>query len=327
MLHTAPASIRRIVSTFSNMSPHKLTWFITGCSSGLGLSLTRLAQAAGQTVIATSRNPSRTPDLVAEIQSKGGQWLQLDVDSPNSGDVVAELEKAGTKIDVLVNNAGNCIYAPVETVTEEEVMKQMQTLYFGPLRLVRAVLPGMRERRSGVIVNMSSGASLDGIPTMAVYGGAKAGLDGTSTLPLFLTTEYRRRLTTMIIATTKILAKEVAPWNIRTLTVVLGTFNTNMPNAVVLGETPLPEDFKGTFAEQVQQLLMSGKIKPNGDKDKAMKAVYEAVVGEGVGEGKETEKLLPLGSDITPRLKGMAEYYGRAIEVWGSVTDGVDVER
>jgi hypothetical protein len=128
-------------------------------------------------------------------------------------------------------------------------------------------------------------------------------------------------------ALTKVLAKEVAPFNIRTLTVVLGTFNTNMPNSVVLGKTPLPDDFKGTFTEQVQQLLVGGKIKPNGNKDKAMQAVYEAVVGEGAGEGKEAEKLLPLGSDMTPRLKGVQEYLGHALDVFGSVTNGVDVDK
>jgi hypothetical protein len=131
----------------------------------------------------------------------------------------------------------------------------------------------------------------------------------------------------MNTATTKMLAKEVAPWNIRTLTVILGTFNTNMPNSVVLGKTPLPDDYQGTFTEQVQQLLISGKIKPNGDKDKAMKAVYEAVVGEGAGKGNEAEKLLPLGSDMTPRLKGVQDYLGHALEVYGSVTNGVDVDK
>ncbi|RHZ53127.1 hypothetical protein CDV55_101141 [Aspergillus turcosus] len=274
------------------MAAKKLTWLITGCSSGFGLSLTRAAQAGGHRVIATSRNPSRTPELVAEVEGKGGKWVQLDVDSPQSGDVITELEKSGDHIDVLVNNAGFSIYAPIETITEEEMRSQMETMYFSPLRLIRAVLPHMRQRRSGVIVNMSSGASLDGIPTMGVYAGAKAGLD----------------------ALTKILAKEVAPFNIRTLTVILGTFNTNMPNSVVLGKTPLPEDYKGTFTEQVQGLLVSGKIKPNGDKDKAMKALYQVVAGEGVGEGHEAEKLLPLGSDMTPRLKGVQDYLGHALE-------------
>ncbi|EAT86514.2 hypothetical protein HBI56_102360 [Parastagonospora nodorum] len=287
------------------MASKKLTWLITGCSSGFGLSLTRAAQAGGHTVIATSRKPSKTPELVAEVEGNGGKWIQLDVDSPQSGDTIAELEKDGSKIDVLVNNAGFSIYAPIETMTDEEMRAQMETMYFAPLRLIRAALPYMRQRRYGVIVNMSSGASLDGIPTMGVYGGAKAGLD----------------------ATTKMLAKEVAPWNIRTLTVVLGTFNTNMPNSVILGKTPLPDDYKGTFTEQVQQLLVGGKIKPNGDKDKAMKAVYEAVVGEGSGQGNEGEKLLPLGSDMTPRLKAVQDYLGHALEVYGSVTNGVDVDK
>ncbi|KAJ5497535.1 Short-chain oxidoreductase [Penicillium fimorum] len=287
------------------MAATKLTWLITGCSSGFGLSLTRAAQAGGHKVIATSRNPSRTPDLVAEIESKGGKWVQLDVDAPDSGNVITELESGGDHIDVLVNNAGYSIYAPIETFEEQEVRTQMETMYFGPLRLIRAVLPHMRQRKSGVIVNMSSGASLDGIPTMGVYAGAKAGLD----------------------ALTKILAKEIAPFNIRTLTVVLGTFNTNMPNSVVLGKTPLPEDYKGTFTEQVQGLLVSGKIKPNGDKDKAMQAVFQVVTGEGVGEGHQAEKLLPLGSDMTPRLKGVQEYLGNALEVFGSVTNSVDVDK
>ncbi|KAL4991800.1 hypothetical protein BDW68DRAFT_198088 [Aspergillus falconensis] len=281
--------------------PPKLTWLITGCSSGFGLSLCRAAQAGGHRVIATSRNPQRTPELVAEIESRGGKWVQLDVDSPDSGNVINELEKSGEHVDVLVNNAGYAIYAPVETVTEEEVRAQMETMYFGSLRLIRAVLPYMRLRKSGVIVNMSSGASLDGIPTMGVYAGAKAGLD----------------------AATKVLAKEVAPFNIRTLTVVLGTFNTNMLNSVVLGKASLPDDYKGTFAEQVQGLLVSGKIKPNGDKDKAMQAVYQVVAGEGVGEGHRAEKLLPLGSDMTPRLKGVQDYLGHALEVFGAVTNNV----
>ena len=100
-----------------------------------------------------------------------------------------------------------------------------------------------------------------------------------------------------------------------------------MPNTVVLGKTPLPDDYKGTFTEQVQQLLVAGKIKPNGDKDKAMKAVYEVVVGEGAGAGKEAEKFLPLGSDISPRLKGAQDFFGHAIEVFGTVTNGVDVDK
>lgn len=310
------------------MTTTRVTWLITGCSSGFGLSLARAAQAGGHRVIATSRNPSRTPDLVTEIESAGGKWVQLDVDSRTSGDVITELEHSGDHIDILVNNAGYCIYAPVEIFAEGEVRAQMETMYFGPLRLIRAVLPHMRRRKSGVIVNMSSGASLDGIPTMGVYAGAKAGLDGM----------YHNFARRMLLrrgafakcgfwsALTKILAKEVAPFNIRTLTVVLGTFNTNMPNSVVLGKLPLPENYKGTVVEHIQRILVDGKLKPNGDKDKAMQALYEVIVGEGVGESHQNEKLLPLGSDMTPRVRGVQDYLGHALEIFGSVTNSVGVD-
>ena len=155
-----------------------LTFLITGGSSGFGLSLTRLAQAGGHRVIATSRNPSKTPELVKEIESKGGKLLTLDVNDLNSTKFVQQLEASGTQIDVLVNNAGYSVYAPVETGTEEEYRTQAETLYFGPLRLIRAVLPYQRQRRFGVIANMSTGAALEGNPSMGLYAGPKAGVDG-----------------------------------------------------------------------------------------------------------------------------------------------------
>ncbi|KAJ5311883.1 hypothetical protein N7508_002713 [Penicillium antarcticum] len=181
----------------------------------------------------------------------------------------------------------------------------MKTMYFGPLRLIQAVLPHIRQRKSGAIINMSSGTSLDGIPAMGVYAGAKAGMN----------------------ALTKILAKEVTPFNIRTLTVILGTFNTNIPNSVVSCETPPLEDYKGTLTKLVQVLLVSGNIKPKSDKDKAVQAVFQVVADEGIGEGKQIEKLLPLGSGMTPHLKGVLDYLGNAVDVSGSVTNSVDVAK
>ncbi|KAJ2994575.1 hypothetical protein NUW58_g1518 [Xylaria curta] len=283
----------------------KLTWLITGCSSGFGLSLVRMAQAGGHKVIATSRDPSRTPDLVKEVESKGGKWLQLDVSAPSSGAIIDELEKAGERIDVLVNNAGFCIYAPVETITEDEIRAQMETMYFGPLRLIRAVLPYQRKRKFGVIANFSSGAALEGQGSMGAYSGAKGGLD----------------------ALTKVLAKEVAPFNIRVLTVLPGAFNTNMVNSYVFGKAPLPDDYKGTVAGQFMDYLASSKIIPNGDKDKAMKAVYQLIVGEGFGAGKEKEKFLPLGVDITARMTLVQDQLAHAKEVFGEVTNGVGVDK
>ncbi|KAI5928243.1 NAD(P)-binding protein [Camillea tinctor] len=283
----------------------KLTWLITGCSSGLGLSLVRAVQKAGHKVIATSRNPSKTPDLVQEIESKDGKWLKLDVDSPYCGNIVDELEKSGEEVDVLVNNAGYSVYSPIETTTEEEVRAQMETVFFGPLRLIRAVLPYQRKRKFGIIVNCSSGASLEAQGSMGAYAGAKGGLD----------------------ALTKVLAKEVAPFNIRVITVVLGTFNTNMLNSYVFGKTPLPEEYKDTVAGHIMSYIASGKVVPNGDKDKAAKAIYQLVVGEGFGAGKEAERLLPLGSDMTTRMTLVQDQLAHAKEVFGDITNNVGIDK
>jgi len=160
-----------------------LTWFITGCSSGFGLLLARVVQANGHRLIASSRNPQRTPDLVAEVEGKGGRWVQLDVNDPQNAKVIDDLEAAGEHIDVLVNNAGNGINGAVEQYTEEEVRPLMETHYFGPYRLIRAAVPNMRRRRFGIIINFSSGAALSGVHSMGPYGAGKAALDCKSALP------------------------------------------------------------------------------------------------------------------------------------------------
>lgn len=159
-------------------NPSSLTWLITGASAGFGLALTRIALAHGHTVIATSRDPSRIPDLVSEVERQGGQWLAVDVDDKNTPALVEKLEAQGTTIDVLVNNAGRSLHGPAECITEEEVRAQVETLYFGPYRLIRAVLPHMRARRRGMIVNIGSGAGVDGRDSMGPYAGGKAAMDG-----------------------------------------------------------------------------------------------------------------------------------------------------
>ncbi|KAK4160471.1 hypothetical protein QBC43DRAFT_325320 [Cladorrhinum sp. PSN259] len=181
------------MSSPTEKSP-RLTFLVTGCSSGLGLLLSRRILSQGHNLVATSRNPSKTPALVSEIESfQGGgrgRWFPLDVTDPTAGpDLISTLEKeegggtTATQIDVLINNAGFSIHAPVETFTDEELREMMDTHYFGPARLIRAVLPHMRRRRKGVIVNISSGAGLQGRPSMGGYAPAKAALDGNVQSP------------------------------------------------------------------------------------------------------------------------------------------------
>jgi NAD(P)-dependent dehydrogenase (short-subunit alcohol dehydrogenase family) len=126
---------------------------------------------------------------------------------------------------------------------------------------------------------------------------------------------------------TRVLAKEVSSFNIRVLTLVLGGFNTSMGSKITFGRNSLPDDYKGTASEQMMHFLRSGKWIPKGDKDKAMKAVYEVVVGEGVGAGHEAEKLLLLGSDMTVRARVVQDYLSHSLEVFGqSVTNNVSVD-
>lgn len=166
-----------------------MTWLITGCSAGFGLQFARHALAAGHRVIATSRDPNKTPALVSEITAASppgrGRWLRLDTSAADCGALVDRLETGQaedghppTAVDVLVNSAGFATTGPVEGFADQEVRDVMETNFFGPYRLMRAALPHMRRRRRGVIVNLSSGSGLEARHALGVYGASKAALDG-----------------------------------------------------------------------------------------------------------------------------------------------------
>ncbi|KAH0429606.1 short chain oxidoreductase [Colletotrichum camelliae] len=284
-----------------------LTWLITGCSSGFGLALARIALKNGHYVIATSRNPQKNPELVEEIEKAGGRWLRLDVDDLKSGDVVKDLEENGTAIDVLVNSAGWSIHGPAEGFTEDETRAQMDTVFFGPYRLMRAVAPLMRERRSGAIINISSGAGMEGRESMAVYAASKAAMDGVS----------------------KVLAKEMAPFGVRVLTVALGSFDTNMGPSVKLASRPTPADYEGSALEKVYQVMAASApdgFPADGDHLKASQVIYEVITGTGIGEGKEGERMLPLGRDMAKRVDDVVVGHQRTMEVFRDVCDNVYLE-
>jgi len=306
--------------------PRPLTWLITGCSSGLGLALARTVQAYGHNVIATSRNPERTPDLAKEVESSGGKWIKLDVDARNCGDILDDLENSGTEIDVLVNNAGFSIHQVAEQFTDDELREMMETLYFGPCRLMRAVVPRMRKRRFGVVVNISSGAGLEARESMGGYGAAKAALDGYSS-PSPLTT--RRRLLMpahTTVGITKTMAKEVAEFNVRALYVSLGAFNTNMTSVARVGQMPLESDYQDSVAGTLIKMVTGQKYPSPGDKDKAAKAIFDVVTGQGAGAGHEAEVHLPLGSDSGRRVFEVRDKLTHAMDVFGGICNSVGVD-
>ncbi|KAK5625203.1 hypothetical protein RRF57_000919 [Xylaria bambusicola] len=295
-----------------------LTWLITGSSSGFGLALTRLAQAKGHNVIATSRNPDRTPELVDEVVGRGGRWLRLELEDLESGKIIDGLEAEGTHIDVLINTAAMSISGPLESFTEAEARKQMDTNFFGPYRLVRAVTPYMRRRRSGMIVNFSSGAGLEAMHSLGVYGASKAALDGA----------YEEQYSSIQTEWTEdgVLHKELEPFNVRVLLVYLGTFNTNMPYSVKPISAPLPSDYVGTQTEKLFHMLSTGDFAAPGDHRKACQAIYDVVMDEGFAKGMGNEMMLPLGRDLAGTVKRTQGRLEHMMDVFGEICHNVNLD-
>jgi NAD(P)-dependent dehydrogenase (short-subunit alcohol dehydrogenase family) len=160
------------------------TVLVTGCSSGFGKLTALLFGRHGHTVFATMRDTAKAGPM-AEVAADEGidvRVLGLDVDDPASvAAAVAEAEAvAGGGLDVVVNNAGYELRGPIEACTDEEIRAQFETNVLGPLRVIRAVLPGMRTRGSGVIVNVSSIAGLVARPFGGIYSASKHALEAVS---------------------------------------------------------------------------------------------------------------------------------------------------
>ncbi len=157
--------------------------FITGSSTGIGLATAVAFGRAGHDVYATMRNPDRAPEL-ASIAAKERlpiKVLPMDVDNDTSvGKAAARVLAESGRIDVLVNNAGIAVTGPVEELPLAEFRRVMETNYFGALRCIQAVVRGMRERRSGHIINVSSIQGRISIPSYAAYAASKWALEAAS---------------------------------------------------------------------------------------------------------------------------------------------------
>ncbi|KXH65634.1 hypothetical protein CSAL01_06714 [Colletotrichum salicis] len=158
----------------------QLVWLITGCSSGLGLELSREVLKRGHLVIASSRSPEKTPHLVDEIQQAGGHWIALDVTKDNVQQQVDQAAQIHGRIDVLVNNAGYGIAGGFEDLRVSDFQTLFNTNLYGTIRTTQAALPHMRAAHTGTIINISSTGGLRGLAAVSAYASSKFALEGLS---------------------------------------------------------------------------------------------------------------------------------------------------
>lgn len=163
--------------TSSNASP---IWFITGCSTGFGRELALAVLERGWRCVATARNKASLDDLAPDA---GERLLRVSLDVTDAAQIeaaVAQAHKQFGAIDVLVNNAGYGYQSSIEEGDEREIRAQFDANTFGLFAMTRAVLPGMRAKRSGHVINITSVAGLAGFPGSGYYSASKHAVEGFS---------------------------------------------------------------------------------------------------------------------------------------------------
>jgi NAD(P)-dependent dehydrogenase (short-subunit alcohol dehydrogenase family) len=230
-------------------------WFVTGCSTGLGREFARAALARGFRVVATARDPLSISDLV---KGKEGQAIALKLAVAEPAAIAAavhEAERVFGRIDVLINNAGYGYMASVEEGEDAAIRAQFETNFFGLAAMTRAVLPGMRKRRSGGVVNISSVGGLRGSPAGGYYCATKHAVNGLS----------------------ESLALEVEPLGIRVMIVEPGPFRTDWGGrSLQHGPTGIA-DYEAT-AHQRQREIGGYSGTQAGDPVRAAEAVIGALL-------------------------------------------------
>ncbi len=268
-------------------------WLITGCSSGIGRQTALAALAAGHEVAATARRPETIADIAAA--NERAIALTLDVtDQQQIADAVQMTTDAYGGIDVLVNNAGYGYMSAVEEGEDHEVRRLFDTNYFGVVDTLKAVLPIMREQRSGHVINISSMTGLVANPPNAYYSSTKFALE----------------------ALTEALAKEVGPLGIRVTAIEPGAFRTDWGSRS-MRETATPIDDYADNVGARKELIKAFADHLPGDPRK----VADAVVM--VAALSDPPLRLLLGQDVLQATREKLRDMNASIDQWESVT--VDV--
>lgn len=268
-------------------------WFITGCSTGFGRQLAKHVLALGYRAVVTSRHKEDIRDL-AELGD--ALILKLDVTHRSQAEeAIKAAEDHFGEIDVLVNNAGIGYFAAIEESSEQEVRKMFDVNVFGLSRMIHLALPGMRKRRRGFIVNLSSIGGLRAFPALGYYNATKFAVEGLS----------------------EALWQEVEPLGIKVMLVEPSGFRTDWAGRSA-NETEHPiSDYANTADKNTRQLrAISGN--QDGDPVRAATAIVNAV------ESPNPPHRLLLGNDAYDGAISKLDELRAEFIAWEAVSRGAD---
>lgn len=270
-------------------------WLITGASSGFGRALAGAVLAQGGRVIATARDP-RTLTELADI---GGDRVMTHCLDLTTGCFITDTVEAGERqfgqIDVLVNAAGSGFIGSVEETSDEELHALLDVNLFGPIRMIRAVLPGMRRRHKGFIVNFSSIAGVRAFGGAGCYAAAKSGLESVSTA----------------------LHRELAPLGIGVLVVEPGAFRTGYAKSYLGYASKVIEDYAASSGTLRKSVLANDGNQP-GDPTRGAYAIIDAV------ESENPPLHLVLGRQAAQIAEQTFNERLRELQEWRSAAESAD---
>jgi NAD(P)-dependent dehydrogenase (short-subunit alcohol dehydrogenase family) len=273
-------------------------WLVTGCSTGIGREIARAALEAGHDVVVTARRIESVADLVDQFGDHA-LAIALDVtDKALIADAVAAADATFGGIDVLVNNAGNGYLSAVEEGEDEQVRKLFDTNYFGVVDTIKEVLPSMRARKSGHIINISSMTGLVANPPNAYYSSTKFALE----------------------ALTEALAQEVKPMGIKVTAIEPGAFRTDWAKRSMWESSAPIGDYDESVGTR-KNLIKDFADHLPGDPRKVAEAVLM------VSTLDEPPLRLLLGRDVLKAVRDKIAAMSASIDEWETVTKDVNFPR
>ena len=270
-------------------------WFVTGCSTGMGRDIAREALAQGYRVVLTARNPDALASLHEEYTSRSAV-ARLDVtDGAQIASAVRHARDVFGRIDVLVNNAGYGYISAIEEGDEAEVRAMFETNFWGLLAVTRAVLPEMRERRSGQIINNSSQAGLMSFPGTAYYSTSKFAVEALS----------------------EGLSREVAPFGISVTAVEAGPVRTDWAGRSMKHTPTVLADYAEVVGARAQLIAEMDGRQP-GDPQRAAAAIVA------LAECDDPPRQLLLGRGVLAAYRARLAEVIASLDAWEEVTLSAD---